>query len=149
MGILAHGLSVMWNRNSFIGYTDKETVKLDFDNMAFKTVRYWAERAMNWYKLGGFVILKSSKNCYHVVFNRPVSWSRNMRIVAWVALQARNQGLVKWHLMQCIKESSTLRISPKREKPSPRVVFRFGKQDQQINNFVKKRLLVKQIIKKL
>ena len=30
--------------------------------------------------------------------------------------------------MQCIKESSTLRVSPKKEKPSPRIVYRYGKE---------------------
>ena len=139
----------MWNHNSVIGFSDTETVKLDFDNVPFKTAKYWTERAMKWFRLGGFMILKSSEKCYHVLFNRPVSWSENMRIVAWVALQSRNQGLVRWLLMQCIKQSSTLRISPKREKPSPRIVFRFGKQDKQINDFDKNRHLIKQIIKRL
>lgn len=56
-----------------LGFTDTETVKLDFDELEFRNVKYWAERAMNWFKLGGYIILKSSKNCYHVVFNRSVS----------------------------------------------------------------------------
>jgi hypothetical protein len=139
----------MWNRNSIIGFSDTETVKLDFDNTPFKNVKYWAERAMNWHKLGGFIILKSSENCYHVLFNRSVSWSENTRIVAWVALQARNQGLTGWFIMECIKESSTLRISPKRNKPPPRIVFRLGKQDQQLKIFVRNRHLIKEFIKKM
>ncbi|MEX2739273.1 MAG: hypothetical protein Q6356_009430, partial [Candidatus Wukongarchaeota archaeon] len=55
----------------------------------------------------------------------------------------------KWLLMQCIKQSSTLRISSKGEKPSPRIVFRSGKQDQQISNYLKMCTLTKKIIKKL
>ena len=94
------------------------------------------------------LILKSSKDCYHVVCNRAVSWAKNLKIVAWVALLSQNRGLIKWLLMQCIKQSSTLRISPKREKPSPRIVFRQGKQDQQIENFLRMRTLTKKIIKK-
>ena len=135
----------MWNHNFIIGFSDTETVKLDFDNTSFKTAKYWAERAMKWFRLDGFVILKSSEKCYHALFGRPVSWSENMRIVAWVALQSHNQGLTKWLLMQCIKESSTLRISTKREKPSPRIVFRRGKQNQQIKDFEKTRSLAKNI----
>ena len=139
----------MSNHKSILGYTDTETVKLDFDVTSFKTVNYWAERATNWFRLGGYIILKSSKDCYHVVFNRAVSWAQNLKIVAWVGLQSQNRGLIKWLLMQCIKQSSTLRISSKREKPSPRIVFRHGKQDKQINNFLKMRTLIKKIIKKL
>ena len=76
-----------------LGYTDTETVKLDFDDTTFRTVRYWALRTMRWFKLNGFLILKSSVNCYHVVFDRTVSWSENLRIVAWVALLSRIETL--------------------------------------------------------
>jgi hypothetical protein len=50
-----------------LGYTDKSTVKLDFDDAYFKFVKYWALRTMKWFKLRGFIILRSSKNHYHVV----------------------------------------------------------------------------------
>ena len=137
------------NLKFIIGVTDTETVKLDFDNACFKTVKYWAFRTMKWFKLEGFIILKSSENNYHVVFNRPVSWSENMHIVAWVSLLSGNQMLEKWFLMQCIKEGSTLRVSPKRDKPSPRIVYRYGKQDKQIIDFLAYRKLAKSIYKKV
>jgi len=132
-----------------LGYTDVETVKLDFDNTCFRTVKYWAFRTMRWFRLGGFVILKSSKNCYHVVFNRRVSWSENMKIVAWVSLQSRVVKLEKWFLMQCIKEESTLRVSAKREKPSPRIVFCYGEQDGEIEEFLGCRKTIKGIVRRL
>jgi hypothetical protein len=72
--------------NSVIGYTDTETVKLDLDSTAFKNVKDWALRAKNKFRLGGFLILKSSKNCYHVVFNRAVSWSENTRMHACIKI---------------------------------------------------------------
>ena len=138
-----------WCHNSILGITVDEMVMLDFDNTTFRTVRYWSRRAMNCYKLGGFLILKSSEGCYHVVFNRGVSWSENMRIIAWITLQAHNKDLQRWQLMQCIKQSSTLRISPKGDKLSPRIVYREGKQDDQIEDYLEYRKLIKKIIKKL
>ena len=138
-----------WNLHFVLGYTDEETVMLDFDNTSFKTVRYWATRAMKWFKLEGYIILKSSMNNYHVVFNRKVSWKKNMKFVSWMALLSNNPMLQKWFLMQCIKESSTLRISPKREKGSPRIVFRYGKENGQIKSFLRYRKLVKSMIRKL
>ena len=123
MALKVHGLTRKWNLKSVIGYTDTETVKLDFDNMPFNQVRCWALKTMDWFKLEGFVILKSSKNHYHVVFNKKVSWKKNLKIVAWTCLLSHNMKLLKWFVMQCIKEGSTVRISPKRDKPSPRVVF--------------------------
>ncbi len=132
-----------------LGYSDTETVKLDFDNTAFRFVKYWSFRAMRKFRLEGFIILKSSENSYHVVFNRPVSWSENMRVVAWVSLLSHNKALTKYLLMQCIKESSTLRVSEKQEKTSPRVVFRHGRQNKQIKGFLEFRSVIKGIERKL
>ena len=132
-----------------LGYTDTETVKLDFDNTTFKIVKCWANKAMNWFRLGGYIILKSSKNSYHVLFNKSVSWIENMKIVAWVALGSQNRGLIKWLIMQCIKQSSTLRVSPKNQKPSPRIVYKYGKQTHQIRCFLEYRKLIKSISKQI
>jgi hypothetical protein len=130
-----------------LGYTDKSTVKLDFDDVPFKLVKYWAIRAMKWFRLRGFIILKSSKNHYHVLFDKSVTWKKNMHIVAWVCLESKNEGLKKWFLMQCIKESSTLRVSSKNEKPSPMVVIRYNKQDNEISRFLEWRKFIKSINK--
>ena len=104
---------------------------------------------MKHFKLEGFLILKSSKSCYHVVFNKTVSWTENMKIVAWVSLMSGIETTQKWFLMQCIKESSTLRVSPKREKPTPRIVYRHGKQNRQILDFLDYRKMIKKIIRKI
>lgn len=138
-----------WEYHFVLGFTDEETVMPDFDNTPFKTVKYWASRAKKWFKLEGFIILKSSMNNYHVVFNRKVSWPENMRIVAWVAQLSNNPMLQTWHRMQCIKEASTLRVSPKRDKPGPRIVFRCGRENGQIEGFLQSRREVKNIIRKL
>ena len=132
-----------------LGFTDTETVKLDFDDATFKKVKYWTKRAMKWFKLGGYVILKSSKKSYHLVFDRTVSWSENLRVVAWVALHSQNRGLIKWLIMQCIKQSSTLRVSRKNKKRSPRIVCRHGKKDNQIRSFLDYRTLIKSITRKI
>jgi hypothetical protein len=140
-----NGLKERWNPKFIIGFTDTETVMLDFDNTSFKDVKYWALRTMKWFNLEGFIILQSSENHYHVVFNREVSWSENMRIVAWVALLSNNPMIQRWFLMQCIKQGSTLRVSPKVGKPSPKIVFRYGKQDKQVREYLSYRRLAKNI----
>ena len=142
------GLKEKWCHKSILGYSDTETVKLDFDDASFKTVRFWARRAVRWFKLGGFIILKSSERCYHVIFDRRVSWSENMHILAWVSLLSHNKKAQRYALMQCIKESSTLRASPKKQKSSPRIVYRYGKQDEQISSFLHYRKLIKRILYK-
>jgi hypothetical protein len=49
-----------------LGYTDKSTVKLDFDDVSFKFVKYWALRTLEWVRLRGFIVLKSSKQVSHL-----------------------------------------------------------------------------------
>jgi hypothetical protein len=141
------GLTTEWSRKIVLGISDKSTVKLDFDGVPFKTVKYWAERACRWFKLEGFIILKSSEKHYHVVFNRPVTWVKNVHIMNWVAMESQISKL-DYALMQGIKESSTLRVGPKGEKPSPRIVYCAGKKKGEIYNYLKKREEIKCNIKK-
>ena len=134
---------------SIIAFTDTETVMLDFDHMPLEKVKYWARRIMRYFKLKGFLILESSENCYHVVFNRRVSWSENMSIVASVTLRSYNRGLRRWQLMQCRKRSATLRLSPKGVKPPPKIVYYEGRQDEQIRGYLEYRSLIMDIIEDL
>jgi hypothetical protein len=67
--------------NPILGFTDKATVKIDFDNRSFKKAKYWAFRTLKRFRLRGFIILKSSEKHYHMVFDRRVSWSKNVGIV--------------------------------------------------------------------
>lgn len=128
-----------------LGITDRFTVKIDFDEIDFKTTKYWADLTLKKFKLGGYVMLKSSKKCYHVIFDSYVSWEENLSIIAWVSILSKNLSLLRYLAMQCIKMSSTLRVAPKGEKPSPRIVYRFGCQDHAIKDFLDFRQLIKRI----
>jgi len=130
-----------------LGLSDRYTVMLDLDKMSFRSARYWALRPCAWFRLEGFVILKSSKKSYHAVFDRYVSREENLRVVAWVAILSKSVPLHRYLAMQCIKMSSTLRVSPKGDKPSPRIVFRYGCQDHAIKDFLRYRKLIKRIVK--
>lgn len=52
-GRKVNGLNGKSSLNFKIGFTDDETVMLDFDNTSFKDVRYWAHETMKRFKLGG------------------------------------------------------------------------------------------------
>ena len=119
MVLKVSGLTQKLNQpKPIIGVSDTNTVMVDFDNTSFKEAKYWALKIMKFHRLGGFIMLKSSTYNYHVVFNRPVSWSENTRIMAWAYLISRKCKLNDYVIMQCIKQSSTLRISPKNSKPN-------------------------------
>lgn len=128
-----------------LGVSDRETVMLDLDEMSFKSARDWAMFALEKYALKGFIILKSSKKHYHVVFDRYVSREENLSITAWVGILSKSVPLLKYLAMQCIKMSSTLRVIPKDEKPSPRIVYRFGNQDHAVKDFLEFRQVIKRI----
>ena len=149
MGIQANGLIKKSSPKPIIGYTDTGTVKLDLDNMRFKNVQYWAFKTLKQFRLRGFVILRSSANSYHVVFDRPVSWSRNVAIVAWVCLMTKHRRLTEWLVMQLIKHASTIRISAKKDKPAPRIVYRYGTQNEQLKAFLRYRRLVRFFLARL
>jgi hypothetical protein len=65
----------------------------------------------------------------------------------WVALESGNENLQRYVRMQCIKETSTVRISKKNKKHVPKVVFRYGAQDKQIKKFLETRKLLLDFLK--
>jgi hypothetical protein len=141
------------------GDWSKDTVRLDFDDTSLDEVLLWSYRATFFFKLEGYIILESSmknyvvkqkrkifyrfkKGSYLVIFNRPVDWNKNVHVMNWVALESGNENLQKYVRMQCIKETSTVRISNKGKKPIPKIVFRYGLQDKQIKKFLETRKFI-------
>ena len=146
MGRLVSGLSGVSSPKFILGYTSDETVMLDLDSMSIKDVKYWARRAMTRFGLGGFLVLESSLGSYHVVFDRPVDWGENVRVVAWVSLYVKRRRLDNWFKMQCIKQKPTLRVSAKHQggkvKLSPRIEYWEGSQVNEISDFLDYRKLI-------
>jgi hypothetical protein len=148
-----------------LGDWSKDTVRLDFDDMPLKEVKLWALRVLNWFKMQGFIILKSSmknyvvkqkrkivyslKKCsYLVIFNRKVTWASNVKIMNWAHLESGNLNLQKYVTMQCIKGTSTVRISSKGNKPAPSIVFRYGAQDKMVKEFLANKKFILSWIRK-
>ena len=82
-----------------------------------------------------------------MLFDRYISREENLRIMAWVTILSKSLKLKDYVLMQCIKMGNTLRVSPnpKKDKPSPRLVYRFGCQDHAVKDFLRYRQLIKRI----
>lgn len=59
-----------------------------------------------------------------MIFDKIVSWSENLSIVGRIVLMTYHEPLRRWHPMQCIKQSMTIRVSPKGDKRCPRIVYR-------------------------
>ena len=95
--------------------------------------------------LEGFIIFQSSFTSFHVVFNLPVSWDVNIEIMCWMAIETQLEKLRDYVLMQGRKGASTLRVSSKGEKPPPKIIYRWGKQDKEIKEFLEKRKEIRSI----
>jgi hypothetical protein len=74
-----------------------------------------------------------------VVFNLPVTWETNIHVMCWVAVESQLGKLRDYVLMQGIKESSTLRVGSKGNRPPPKIIYRYGKQDKNIHSYLEKR----------
>jgi hypothetical protein len=151
------------------GDWDKETVRLDFDDTPLGEVKLWAYRTCFWFRLEGFIILRSSMKeyvvkdkgkviyryllgSYIVIFDRSVKWENNVKAMNWTALLSGNPNLQRYVRMQCIKQTSSARSSVKkgkREKPIPRIVFRFGKQYRQVKKFLETRRFILDSLKQM
>jgi hypothetical protein len=124
-------------KGGVIGVTDRQTVKLDLDVAPFKKALYYAKRVNRWFRLEGYLILRSSKGNYHAVFNKPVTWEKNVRVMAWACFISKfNSSLLRWFVMQCVKGSRTLSarahsyIGPEPSPPaSPYVVSQIPAAD--------------------
>ena len=68
---------------------------------------------------------------------------RALSALGWFSVLSHNPKMKDYHVMQSVKMSSTLRVVPTKDKPSPRVIYRYGEQDHEIKNFLKHRQLIK------
>ena len=142
-----------------IGDWDENTVRLDYDHESLNEVKFYAFKTISWFELGGFLILRSSQRTmrvrdkitkkilfshkvsnYHVVFDKYVSWSLNVKIMNWAALQSKNEALKDYVRMQCIKETSTLRLT------DTKIVFRYGNQNHMIKKFLENKQFIQDFL---
>jgi len=134
-------------QNMFVyGFTTDKGLLLDLDNTSLAETRKIANKYMNRFKLEGYLILKSSQNNYHVVFNKYLTWKKAMEYlfkIVWYYHyyeHGSKPSLTGWAILQACKKSMTLRISNKKHKPKPRYIEEFGKTDKLIDDYCKFRI---------
>ena len=118
-----------------IGYTTNKGVLLDLDHTTENRVIMLADYLFRKYGLEGYQIMQSSTHNYHVIFNKPVTWTHALSIMAMATYIFKKDKLVRWVILQTIKQSATLRLTQKMSKPSPRLVLQIGKTDKTIKEY--------------
>ena len=105
-------------------FKGETAVRLSFDGAPFEMVKYWAQRILRCFRLGGFTILRAGERQYQVVFNRRVGWDEKILIVAWVSLETNDLGLKKRFTMHCTKETSAPKASSRKDRVVPKILYR-------------------------
>ena len=119
---------------------------LDWDGMCYGEAKFQADWALAEFKLGGWIISRSSPRHYHIVFDRKTRSLRVRKIVARICKASRHDGLTQWFLNQLSRgEKLTLRTGRKGEKPPPRIISRKGSQDGEIKRYLLSRDCTKRI----
>lgn len=127
-----------------LGYTTAKAAVLDLDNTTLANAKEIAQGLTGRFNLEGFLVLRSSRKNYHVVFNKPLSWRIALQVIfAAGPCRKRWQGHFSWAELQAIKGAATLRIGPKGRKRPPRPVFKAGKQDKEIKDYLSLRNALK------
>jgi len=131
--------------NIILGDFHTDIVKVELDNKNLRFAKRIGRILNKRYDLDGFIIFRSSTTThkienadysktvfryrthgYHIVFNREVSEKENHSIIAWLCMYLKDENLTKWFLMQCIKQTITLRTGFKRKKKPPTIIYREG-----------------------
>jgi len=118
-----------------VGFTDQQTVKLDLDKKGIKDATWITHLLMERYNLEGYIILESSPNNHLAIFNEPVSWEDNTHIMGFAGWLIKTHDYDRWLTMQLIKRTSTVRVSPKGDKPAPTIVYEYGEADKMIAKY--------------
>jgi hypothetical protein len=127
--------------NFVYGFTTDKGLLLDLDNTTLADTRKIAKKYCNRFKLEGFLILKSSQNNYHVVFNKYLTWKKTIEYlfkIVWTYHYHKHgskPSLTSWAILQACKKSMTLRISNKKHKKAPRYIEDYGKTDKLIDDY--------------
>ena len=113
-----------------IGFNTGRGLMLDLDNMKFKKALWIAETLLKRYRLEGFLLIRSSRMNYHVVFNRYLSWRTITKILFSM------YECVRWAVFQMREGQLTLRISMKNGKNKPEILCDVGKTDKLIKDYL-------------
>lgn len=114
-----------------IGFNTKRGLILDLDNMKFRKAKWLCARLCRNYRLEGYLIIQSSPKNYHAIFNRYLAWRTITKILF------NNYEVLRWAVFQMKEGILTLRISKKNDKNKPKIVFKTGKTDKLIKDYMK------------
>ncbi len=138
-----YGKNLPLNHHNFcIGFVTRKGILLDLDNTSQNSVIRLAEKFLEKRKfryiereinLEGYLIVKSSENHYHLIFNVYLPF----REALMIASSVRIGNLQCWILERAKHGEFTIRISTKNGNNKPKLIAEKGKTDKLINDYLK------------
>jgi len=120
-----------WVKEGYVvGFMTDRGLIMDLDNMTYRKVRWLARTLCREHKLEGYIIVRSSERSYHLIFNRFLTWKTITTILGkmWEAQ--------RWFVFQLREGYLTLRVSTKNGKNKPKIVFKTGKTNKLIADYM-------------
>jgi predicted kinase len=120
-----------WVKEGYVvGFMTNKGLIMDLDNVTYRKVKWLAQHLCRQYKLEGYIIVLSSPRSYHLIFNRYLQW----RVITKILF--RQYETLRWAVFQMQSGYLTLRISKKNGENKPKIVFKTGKTDKLIAEYM-------------
>lgn len=129
------------HHNYVLGFTTSRGVLLDLDNVNLASVKRLCvvmlkHKRFRYIKskidLEGYLIIRSSPNHYHVVFNKYLTFKNALIIASTV----RIGNIAPWLLERIKHGEFTIRISTKNNSNKPEIILQVGKSTSLIKDYL-------------
>ena len=105
-------------------------VMIDLDDISYEKVLKIAERLLEKHNLGGYVVIISSPQHYHLIFNSPANW----KLIIQILFRFRKMSIEAWAKNQAQKGYCALRVNSKNGY-KPKIILEKGQTDKAISEY--------------
>ena len=115
----------------YIGFTTDKGLIIDLDQIKLEKVTRIAKKLNTQYNLNGYLIMESSPEHYHLIFNEYLNWKDITKIL----FNFNKNSVIGWAINQMRRGDLTLRISTNRGS-KPKIITQEGASDRLINDYL-------------
>ena len=117
--------------NVYAGFATDKGLVIDLDTIPFEKIQKIAEHHLKNDSLEGYIIMESSPQHYHIVFNAYLPW----KTIAMILYSFRHPSIRQWADHQMRRGYLTLRVTPKNGY-TPQLRVLKGKCNKLINKYI-------------
>jgi len=114
----------------YIGFTTSAGLIIDLDDMNLPKVTRIVDKLYQTHDLEGYLIIESSPNHYHVIFNKYLEWNK----ITYILFNFVKNSVIGWSINQMRRGDLTLRISTNKGH-KPKILTVYGETDKLIKEY--------------